>query len=749
MSDLVLPVGKGNQRLDDFPLDLSSRHTSLAGAQAYVDNNPTAYEGQPLSVFVDGEWQSYIVGAGKKLLKPDAAISDLYILPDDAALGETTKVNGKLYFVLSTRTLYVYQDALYAVASDNGNGNSGSGGEILERLSKIEVGTGAVDSIVVSNEDGIQRSLCALGDIDATFDEARRNGFFAIPGLRFFIDSDLSNRVHTHILTPWGDVWNFGNNAVGQLGRAVESGTNVVNNFGKLPLENVRDVYLTDTSAVTNGFAIFVTNDWKVYSCGGNDTGQLGRIVANGTATAPNLGQIPDLTQKPIKKVHIDCGSAAGNCYVYVLYEDGEVWNWGDNAAGQLGRVATTATAAVTNVARLIIDPVEDIYTLKGEEPENNTGSRRQHHLAGTVIFKLKNGQAWSCGNNAHGQLCRVAPNGSATVDNLGYMGSTFDGFKKAICVYCAYSSSVGGSTFIIVADGSIHSAGYNNYGQLGRAGQANGSPTVSNVGQIPMGNGFDRIRCAGANDYSSIASFYAINENEEAWSWGYGSYGVLGRNGTGAGSNANSNLGKLPFLIKEVVMHNGSAWLLQPNGDVQSCGYNAYAQLGRSGANGSVTATNIAKIEGVSDVAAIICSDNNALTQTFVMFITTDGELFNTGGNTVGQLGRSQTTGVNATSSLGHLCGNVDTIIALRGTSAMGTAGSYTWIKTKDDHYFNCGANDTSQLMRSVPNGTATVPNFDRVDGVNKIPVAAGYETSDSLSGILTSMFKFLSRIP
>ncbi|HIF22161.1 MAG TPA: RCC1 repeat-containing protein, partial [Gemmatimonadetes bacterium] len=68
--------------------------------------------------------------------------------------------------------------------------------------------------------------------------------------------------------------------------------------------------------------------DGSLRSWGGNDSGQLGTgsTGGGGAAVSTPLG-LPPVT-----------ALAAGNDHVLALTDDGQVWAWGSNDAGQLGR---------------------------------------------------------------------------------------------------------------------------------------------------------------------------------------------------------------------------------------------------------------------------------------------------------------------------------------------------------------------------------------------------------------------------
>lgn len=119
----------------------------------------------------------------------------------------------------------------------------------------------------------------------------------------FFLESD-------------GSLWGMGNNAIGQLGMAGFTATN-------LPVELVT----SNVTAVGVGSShvVFLKSDGSLWAAGGNHYGQLG----NGTFS--NLSQPAQILSSGVSAV------AAGYGHTVLVETNGSLWGMGDNLLGQLG----------------------------------------------------------------------------------------------------------------------------------------------------------------------------------------------------------------------------------------------------------------------------------------------------------------------------------------------------------------------------------------------------------------------------
>jgi alpha-tubulin suppressor-like RCC1 family protein len=226
---------------------------------------------------------------------------------------------------------------------------------------------------------------------------------------------------HSIALKNDGTVWAWGSNSHGQLGTLLP---------GLQQSSPVQVSGLTSIIAITGGgwHSIALKNDGTVWAWGTGADGQLG----NGTNTNKQYTpvQVSGLT---------GVVAVAGGWYHSIaLKNDGTVWAWGNNWAGQLGDGTTTQRNIPAQVSGL-------------------TGMAA---IAGggyhTIALK-NNGTAWGWGYNYDGEV------GDGTGYNNKYTPVQVSGLTGVAAIE-------GGErhTIAIKNDGTVWAWGYNAYGQVG-----------------------------------------------------------------------------------------------------------------------------------------------------------------------------------------------------------------------------------------------------------------------------------------
>jgi len=169
-----------------------------------------------------------------------------------------------------------------------------------------------------------------------------------------------------------GHAWGWGLNAADDL---CLSGL-VEMRPQRLPLS---DVTLA-TGARTH--ALFDSHG-TAYACGSGDAGELGNgSTASVSAPTPVVGLPNGIKVTALTSSWEGSGALLGN---------GDYYNWGYNAAGQLGNSSTTNSAVPVKVG--LPDPVTQVFQ-GGSGPKN-----------GQTIAILQNRAVWTWGNNDRGQL--------------------------------------------------------------------------------------------------------------------------------------------------------------------------------------------------------------------------------------------------------------------------------------------------------------------------------------------------------
>ena len=120
-----------------------------------------------------------------------------------------------------------------------------------------------------------------------------------------------------------------------------------------------------------------------VYSCGSGDAGELGNGSTGSASTPTPVVGLPNGVRVTALTSSWE-GSGA-------LLSNGEYYNWGYNAAGQLGNGTTTNSAVAVKVA--LPNPVTQVF-------QGGSGAKN-----GQTIAILRNRAVWAWGSNDRGQL--------------------------------------------------------------------------------------------------------------------------------------------------------------------------------------------------------------------------------------------------------------------------------------------------------------------------------------------------------
>jgi alpha-tubulin suppressor-like RCC1 family protein len=237
-----------------------------------------------------------------------------------------------------------------------------------------------------------------------------------------------------------GHAWGWGLNANGDL--CLSGGAEL----------RPRMLMLSSVSLATGArtHSLFYSGG-KVYACGSGEYGVLGSgSTTNSSTPVPVIG-LPDTT-RVIALTSSWEGSGA-------LLGNGDYYNWGYNAAGQLGDGSTSDSDVPVHVT--LDAPVRQVFQ-GGSGPRN-----------GQTVAILANGSAWAWGDNDRGQLGV----GSRTSSNVPLRVDVPNGvsFVKV--------SSGGYASYAIDGLGRLWAWGDNKSGQLGTG-------TSSAIAMTPVGVG-------------------------------------------------------------------------------------------------------------------------------------------------------------------------------------------------------------------------------------------------------------------
>jgi alpha-tubulin suppressor-like RCC1 family protein len=237
-----------------------------------------------------------------------------------------------------------------------------------------------------------------------------------------------------------GHAWGWGLNASGDLCLP-----------GLLQLRPAR-LPLNDVTLATGArtHSLFYSAG-TVYACGSGDAGELGN---GSTASSPTPTQVTGLPRTARVTALTSSWEGSG-----ALLATGAYYDWGYNAAGQLGDGSTASSAVPVRVK--LPAPVRQV-SQGGSGPAN-----------GQTIVILSDGSVWTWGNNQHGQLGD---------------GSTADSrvpvpVKVPAAVTFVTVNSGGYASYAIDSSGTLWAWGGNQNGQLGIGSSTRIQTSPVNVG--------------------------------------------------------------------------------------------------------------------------------------------------------------------------------------------------------------------------------------------------------------------------
>ncbi len=315
-----------------------------------------------------------------------------------------------------------------------------------------------------------------------------------------------------------------------------------------------------------------ITENGDLYTWGRNYAGQLG----NGTK---DNSDIPVKIMSNIKAVSLGSGHSAA------ITENGDLYTWGENYYGQLGS-GNTANSATP---KYIMSNVKAV-------------SLGVSHSAAIT----ENGDLYTWGLNWYGQL------------GHGYKGGYETTPTKIMSNVKAVS--LGNDTSAAVTeDGELYSWGYEYIGDGTTEGTSTPRLIMSNVNDIELGT-----------DYSAI-----ILKNGDLYAWGYGGYGGIG-NGT---SDDYLTPVKISSNVKAVNIGYEHGSFISVNGDLYTWGINYDGQLGDGSRENCATPKKI-----MSNVQSVSLGYDHSAA------ITENGKLYIWGDDFYGKLGIGDGSGVFST---------------------------------------------------------------------------------------------------
>jgi alpha-tubulin suppressor-like RCC1 family protein len=433
---------------------------------------------------------------------------------------------------------------------------------------------------------------------------------------------------------------------------------------------------VTAVSAGT-GHSLALRDDGTVWAWGWNEAGQVGDVVTTTPRFAPV--QVRELTGVT--------AISAGHSHSLALLGDGSMPGWGSNSAGQLGNGTTTDRFTPVPVAQLA-------NVTQVTAGEDHTAALRD------------DGTVWVWGSNSASQVGDAASGGMllrpGQVPGLTRVVSISAGWNHTLAVrddgtVWAWGLSLssprsaspvqvsGLADITAVATNRFHSLALRNDGTV----WAWGDNSIGELGDGTTDARASRVQVPGLTGVTAIsvglAFSVALRNDGTVWTWGINENGQLGQ---GALSLHQATPTQVPGLtgVTAISAGLGHALALRNDGTVWAWGFNRYGQLG----DGSTTQrASPVQVQGLTGITAISASAGQ-----HSLAVGGDGSIWAWGDNASGQLGAGSgpfrmspvraigATGIAAiaTGRSHSLARRSDGTVLAWGTNAMGQVGDGTF---------------------------------------------------------------------
>jgi alpha-tubulin suppressor-like RCC1 family protein len=428
--------------------------------------------------------------------------------------------------------------------------------------------------------------------------------------------------------------------------------------------------------------------DGKLYTSKAGRGSSSWTSVYSATTTAPNtyrrgVEQMWEINFPPNETGNLLDADVYGTS-AWALFDNGNLYTWGYNAYGQLG-VGNTTDRFVPTLSNT---GVTKVYS----HGSNN------HRTDGYVrLFILKGGELYGCGYNAFGQLGIGNTTNQTSWTKITAAGTN----PRSVWNLGNYT----GCLFVEKSDGSIWTAGYGGYGQLGLNNTTQTTSTLTNTG-TRWNNGDTSMRIQnmeggfGYNDgntqfeHVNITMFLDNGSVSRIVTAGANNWGNIGDT---------TNVDKLiPIVptgfsgrVRKMIRVGdgpGGVWILKTDGTLWNWGYNAYGQLDRGNTTGNHPTP--AQVEtGIADIQeSFMAGQSFGYYSNSPYIIKTDGTYWQCGANDFGQIGDGTTTLRNSIVQMWFPQG---TVIKHFGTNNSTTWGNTRFAVTTDNKIYAWGYNE------------------------------------------------------
>ena len=551
-----------------------------------------------------------------------------------------------------------------------------------------------------------------------------------------------------------GKLYSCGSNTHGQLGRVTTTNPETVfgevTDFRSSTGDLVPNVMVEQVSCGLSHTLILAGG--KLYSCGNNSYGRLGRDTAINASTV--FGECNEFSHNGniITLTNITKILASGNSSM--VLNNNILYSFGDNTLGQLGIGNSVNALPITSVRNRLISRV-DSFSLGGSHMAyiyNNTlylggsntygqlGNGTTGSFARTYANSLVNprkvscgefhtmvlagGKLYSCGNNSYGRLGRITTTPTLFGEVTVFRSSTGTLVTPTITdVFCGVYHT------LVLAGGKLYSCGRNTNGQLGRVTTTNPETVFGEVTDFRSST--DDLVTPTITDISCGDLHTMVIAGGKLYSCGRNTDGQLGRSNTAflrEVTDFKSSTGDLVANPAVTGVSCGSYYsMVIAGGKLYSCGSTASNQLGR------VTTTNASTVFGEvtefrsSTGILVTPTVTEVSTGTFSVTVLAGNKLYSCGSNSNDQLGRD--VSINSSSVLGEISVN-----SLTSLSSLSSSSNYYTCDLYSDSsgLIQCGSYNFLTNNGSLPLSNNT-PYWIRVYQ-NKVVGGVTYTSEPSL---------------
>ncbi|MCC8065996.1 MAG: hypothetical protein LIO94_02670, partial [Clostridiales bacterium] len=380
-------------------------------------------------------------------------------------------------------------------------------------------------------------------------------------------------------------------------------------------------------------FTVALRSDGSVWAWGDNTYGQLGDGTYINRAYPVQVVSEIDEENEVTTYLSAVNRIAAGENFALALSDDGILYAWGSNAAGQLGVEINNTTDDDGNV--LVSD--SRAIPVEADGTDDLSFNSITDMAAGNshVAIVTDNNTVWTWGDNTYGQLGTGAAGSYIPAQVLGFNGG---GYLTDIVDVEAGSYH----TVALKKDGSVWAWGKNDKGQLGDMTTSDREYPI----QVFMGDSessgyyIERVSQISAKADNTAA----VNEDTEVYVWGDNSSNQLGNPNY---TDAYSTIPKQAYADYEY----GGDYKLK-NIFAVAVGFNHIISIDNDGnaaiwGNGTTSAQPVAAGESTTATGSTALADIRLITagSGFSIAMNNSGNIFAWGEGGNGQIGNSGTT--------------------------------------------------------------------------------------------------------